>query len=171
MTTVGYGDKTPKTHLGRTLAVLWMVGSLVLVSLLTTNLVARMTANRVESIVATRTTDLAGKRLAAVSGSSGAEYLDAERLAYQKFADLAGALNALAIGKTDAVVNSVGALQYLVNMRFADAIAPPRGVLAPAYMGFALPMNSVLKKPLDRALTIVTGSPEWRSVEGTYFGR
>jgi polar amino acid transport system substrate-binding protein len=71
-----------------TLAVVWMVGSLVLVSLLTTNLVARMTASRVESIVATRTSDLAGKRLAAVSGSSGAEYLDAERLAYQKFADL-----------------------------------------------------------------------------------
>jgi hypothetical protein len=127
MTTVGYGDKTPKTHLGRALAVLWMVGSLVLVSLLTTNLVARMTASRVESIVTTRTSDLAGKRLAAVSGSSGAEYLDAERLAYQKFADLADALNALATGKTDAVVNSVGALQYLVNARFSDAIAPPRG--------------------------------------------
>jgi ABC-type amino acid transport substrate-binding protein len=171
MTTVGYGDKTPKTYLGRTLAVVWMVGSLVLVSLLTTNLVARMTASRVESIVATRTNELAGKRLAAVSGSSGAEYLDAERLAHQKFADLVDALNALATGKTDAVVNSVGALQYLVNTRFSDAIAPPRGVLAPAYMAFALPMNSVLKKPLDQALTIVTGSPEWRSVEETYFGR
>jgi len=171
MTTVGYGDKTPKTQLGRILAVVWMVGSLVLVSLLTTNLVARMTASRVESIVATRTSDLAGKRLAAVSGSSGAEYLDAERLAYQKFTDLADALKALVTGKADAVVNSVGALQYLVNTRFSDAIAPPRGVLAPAYMGFALPMNSVLKKPLDRALTTVTGSPEWRSVEETYFGR
>jgi polar amino acid transport system substrate-binding protein len=91
MTTVGYGDKTPKSHLGRTLAVVWMVGSLILVSLLTTNLVARMTANRVESVAATRTSDLAGKRLAAVSGSSGAEYLDTERLAYQKFADLADA--------------------------------------------------------------------------------
>jgi polar amino acid transport system substrate-binding protein len=171
MTTVGYGDKTPKTHLGRTLAVLWMVGSLVLVSLLTTNLVARMTVSRVESVAVTRTSDLAGRRLAAVAGSSGAEYLDAERLAYQKFADLADALDALAKGNADAVVNSVGALQYLVNTRFSDAVAPPRGVLAPAYMAFALPMNSTLKKPLDRALTVVTGSPEWRSVEETYFGR
>lgn len=171
MTTVGYGDKTPKSHLGRTLAVLWMVGSLVLVSLLTTNLVARMTASRVESAAAIRTSDLAGRRLAAVAGSSGAEYLDAEHLAYQKFADLADALDALAGGKTDAVVNSVGALQYLVNTRFADAIAPPRGVLAPAYMAFALPTSSALKKPLDRALAIVTESPEWRAVEETYFGR
>ena len=33
-----------------------------------------------------------------------------------------------------------------------------------------LPMDSALKRPLDRALTIVSASPEWRSVEDTYFG-
>jgi len=170
MTTVGYGDKTPKTHLGRTLAVVWMIASLVLVSLLTTSLVASMTVSRVEGI-AVRASDLAGKRIAAVSDSSGAEYLDAQGLAYQKFGNLPDALDALATGRTDAVVNSVGALQYLVNRRFSDAIAPPRGLLAPAYIAFALPMNSALKKPLDRALTIVSESPEWRSVEQTYFGR
>src|SRR5271170_5194741 len=34
MTTVGYGDKTPKTTFGRVVAILWMLGSVVLVSLL-----------------------------------------------------------------------------------------------------------------------------------------
>jgi polar amino acid transport system substrate-binding protein len=170
MTTVGYGDKTPQTNRGRVLAIVSMLGSLVLVSLLTTNLIARMTASQVEGI-AIRTSDLAGKRLAAVSDSSGAEYLDAQRLAFQKFGNLPDALNALATGRTDAVVNSVGALQYLVKTRFAGSIAPPHGLLAPAYMAFALPRNSALKLPLDQALTIVTASPEWRSVEETYFGR
>ena len=170
MTTVGYDDKTPQTHFGRALAVVSMLGSLVLVSLLTTNLVAHMTASKVEGI-AIRTSDLTGKRLAAVSNSSGAEYLDAQRFAYQKFGNLPDALNALATGRTDAVVNSVGAVQYLVNTRFSASIAPPNGLLAPAYMAFALPKNSALKMPLDRALTIVTASPEWRSVEESYFGR
>ena len=171
MTTVGYGDKTPKTLVGRALAAGWMVGSLVMVSLLTTNLVARITANRVEGSVVPHTGDLAGKRLAAVSDSSGAEYLDDQRLQYQKFATLADALDAVTTGKADAVVNSVGALQYLVNTRFADTVAPPHGLLAPAYMAFALPANSPIKKPLDRALAVVTASPEWRAVEETYFGR
>jgi polar amino acid transport system substrate-binding protein len=49
MTTVGYGDKTPKTSLGRVVAILWMLSSLVLVSLLSTSLVSRLTAERVES--------------------------------------------------------------------------------------------------------------------------
>ena len=170
MTTVGYGDKTPKTHLGRGLAVVWMVGSLVLVSLLTTNLIARITVSRVEGMVANRSSDLAGKRLGAVSASSGAEYLDGQHVAYQKFETLPDALNAVTSGKLDGVVNSIGALQYLARTRFTDAIAPPHGVLAPAYMAFALPMDSALKRPLDRALTIVSASPEWRSVEDTYFG-
>lgn len=171
MTTVGYGDKAPKTQLGRGLAMVWMVGSLVMVSLLTTTLVADITAGRVDRVVAIRAGDLAGKRLAAVSESSGAEYLDAQRLAYQKFANLPDAFEALATGRTDAVVNSVGALQYLVSTRFFDKVAPPHGLLAPAYMAFALPLNSTLKKPLDRALAIVTASPEWQAVEETYFGR
>ena len=171
MTTVGYGDKTPKTHVGRAIAVVWMIGSLVLVSLLTTSLIARITVSRVEGSVVTRVTDLAGKRLAAVSASSGAEFLDTQRIAHQKFGNLADALSALATGKTDAVVNSVGTLQYLVRTRFAAAIAPPRGLLAPAYMAFALPMNSGLKKPLDQALTAVTASPEWQSIEDSYFGQ
>ena len=170
MTTVGYGDKTPKTHLGRGLAVIWMVGSLVLVSLLTTNLIARITVSRVEGIAANRTSDLAGKRLGAVTGSSGAEYLEDQKLAYRTFDNLPDALDAVVAGKLDAVVNSIGALQYLVRTRFADKLAPPRGVMAPAYMAFALPMNSALKRPLDRTLTIVSASPEWRSVEDTYFG-
>ena len=170
MTTVGYGDKTPQTHLGRTLAVISMFGSLVLVSLLTTNLVARMTASQVGGF-ASGPNDLVGKRLAAVSDSSGAEYLDAERFAYQRFNNLPDALTALATGRTDAVVNSVGALQYLVNTRFSGSIAPPSGLLAPAYMAFALPKNASWKDTLDQALTIVTASPEWRSVEETYFGR
>jgi ABC-type amino acid transport substrate-binding protein len=170
MTTVGYGDKTPKTHVGRALAVIWMIGSLVLVSLLTTNLVARMTASRVEGNASLHPSELAGRRLAAVADSSGAEYLDAQHLAYRKFANLPDAFKALAAGEIDAVVNSIGALQHLVNTRFADAIAPPRGLLAPAYMAFALPRNSARKLPLDRALTLVTASPEWRAVEETYFG-
>jgi len=114
----------------------------------------------VEGTVANRTSDLAGKRLGAVSASSGAEYLDAERLAYQTFGTLPDAFNALAAGQVDAVVNSIGALQYLARTRFAETVAPPHGVFAPAYMAFALPMNSALKRPLDRALTMVSASVE-----------
>jgi ABC-type amino acid transport substrate-binding protein len=171
MTTVGYGDVTPKTPVGRLIAVVWMLGSLALISLLTTSLVSRITAERVASGAVIRNSDLLGKRLAAVADSSGAEYLDGQHMRYTRYADLPAALEALASGRSDAVVNRVGALQYLIATRFANVVQAPRGLLAPAYMAFALPLNSPLRKPLDRALVEVTETAAWHAVEESYFGR
>lgn len=170
MTTVGYGDKAPSTRIGRFIAVVWMMASLVLISLLSTTLVSRMTAQKVHEDRAAPFTDLAGIRLMAVGDSSGAEYLESRHLPYTKQSDLKQALTALANGETDAVVNSVGAMEHLVSSRFSGTIAMPRGLLQPAYMAFALPHGSPLRHDLDRALVRVTGNPEWRAVEASYFG-
>jgi ABC-type amino acid transport substrate-binding protein len=171
MTTVGYGDKTPKTPVGRFVAIVWMLSSVALVSLLSASLVSRLTAERVESSAPFTQNDLAGKRLAAVAFSSGAEYLDAVRLHYAKYGALREALAAVAEGDADAVVNSVGALRYMAAARFPRTLRIPNSLLAPAYMAIALPENSPLKKPIDRALMRITGSPEWRSLEDRYFGK
>ena len=171
MTTVGYGDKTPKTTAGRVIAVVWMLASVALVSILSTSIVSRMTAERVVGGLRLTEADLVGKRLAAVAHSSGAEYLDERHLRYASFDDLAAAVTALGRGEADAVVNSIGALQYLVSStRFKNTIRPPQAVLEPAYMAIALPLGSPLKKPLDEALVEITASQEWRQVEDGYFG-
>jgi polar amino acid transport system substrate-binding protein len=92
-------------------------------------------------------------------------------LRYASFDDLAAAVTALGRGQADAVVNSIGALQYLVSStRFKNTIRPPQAVLEPAYMAIALPLGSPLKKPLDEALVEITASQEWRQVEDGYFG-
>ncbi len=171
MTTVGYGDKTPKTAGGRMIAILWMLVSVALISILSTSIISKMTAERVASGLRLTEAGLADKRLAAVAHSSGAEYLDERRLRYASFDDLPPALTALQCGQADAVVDSIGALQYMIAARFKGTVEAPQGVLEPAYMAFALPPSSALKKPLDRALIEITASPEWRRVEESYFGR
>jgi polar amino acid transport system substrate-binding protein len=171
MTTVGYGDKTPKTTVGRVIAILWMLGSLVLVSLLSTSLVSRLTADRVENRDAAASIDLSRKKLAVVAQSSGAEYLDELHLRYIKFKDLPEALESLVNGQSNAVVNSVGALQYFISKRYAKVIEMPQGLLAPAYMAVAIPEHSPLKRPIDRALLKITSGAEWRTLEERYFVR
>ncbi len=171
MTTVGYGDKTPKTHGGRLVAIVWMLSSVALVSLMSASLVSRMTAERVENSGIRTESDLIGKKLAAVAQSSGAEYLDGLHLHYEKYDSLADAVSSLAAGRAEVVVNSVGALKYLVSARFSKTVYVQQALLAPAFMAFALPDRSPLKKPIDRALINITASPEWRLSEELYFGR
>jgi polar amino acid transport system substrate-binding protein len=171
MTTVGYGDKTPKTTIGRAVAAMWMLGSLILVSLLSTSLVSRLTADRVEARNFAASIDLRERKLAAVAQSSGAEYLDQLHLQYRKFKDLPDALDSLLNGQSNAVVNSIGALQYYVSLRYAKSLEIPQGLLAPAYMAIALPEHSPIKKPIDRALIKITNTPEWRLLEERFFSR
>jgi ABC-type amino acid transport substrate-binding protein len=106
-----------------------------------------------------------------VAQSSGAEYLDQHHLQYVKFNNLPDALDSLGDGKTDAVVNSVGALQHLISKRYAGDEEMPQGLLAPAYMAIALPEHSPLKRPIDEALVKITSDPEWISMEERFFGK
>jgi ABC-type amino acid transport substrate-binding protein len=148
-----------------------MLVSVALISILSTSIVSKMTADRVTAARPVSEAELFGRRLAAVSNSSGAEFLGSHRLAYASFDDLPSALAALSRRESDAVVNSIGALQYAVAERFSDSIERPQSVIAPAYMAIALPPGSPLKKPLDQALIEITASPEWRRIEASYFNR
>jgi polar amino acid transport system substrate-binding protein len=96
-----------------------MLTSLALISLVSTTLVSSMTAERLELGPLGHDSDLAGKRLAAVASSSGAEYLESQHLPYPKYADLRKALTSLATGRSDAVVNSMGALQFMISTQFS----------------------------------------------------
>jgi len=170
MTTVGYGDKTPKTPFGRLVAALWMLSSVAIVSFVSASLVSRMTADKIQNTSFRSEEDLKGKQLAAVAYSSGAEYLESLHLRYEKYDNLGEALSSLAAGRTNAVINSVGTLQYFVSTRFANVVRVPPILLAPAYMAIALPENSPLKRPIDQVLIKITSSNEWKSVEEHYFG-
>ncbi len=171
MTTVGYGDKTPKTMPGRWIAALWMLSSLALVSLLSASLVSRLTAEQVGAAVSFSQSDLSSRRVAASAASSGAEYLEHHRIAHKNYASLQEALEALAAGREDVVVNSLGALRYLVATRFHRSLRVAEPLLAPAYMAIALPEHSALKRPIDRALMRITEDPQWRQAEDAYFAR
>jgi len=59
----------------------------------------------------------------------------------------------------------------LVATRFGRTVEAPEGVLAPAYMAFALPRGSALKEPLGHALIEINASPEWRRIKQSYFGQ
>jgi polar amino acid transport system substrate-binding protein len=146
-----------------------MLGSLVLISLLSTSLVAQLTVEQLEDTTPITTHGLAGVRRAAAPNSSGAEFLTAAGLTFQTYDNLEAALTALSARQTDAVVNSVGALQWAMANGFSRTAAVRTGLLAPALMGFAICTNSALLVPLDDSMVRITTSEDWAAREKSYF--
>ena len=69
MTTVGYGDKAPRTGLGRALGVVWMFAAIVLIALLTAQVTSSLTVSSLSGVVR-GPADLVNVRVGAIEGVS-----------------------------------------------------------------------------------------------------
>ena len=74
VTTVGYGDKTPKSHAGKLIAVLWMFVALIFISSLTAGLTSNFTETRLYN-KSENFQDLKGKKIGTVENSGTSDFL------------------------------------------------------------------------------------------------
>ena len=106
LTTVGYGDKAPKTAAGRMIAVMWMLSGILVISAFTAAITSALTVGQLRSRLS-GPGDLPRVRVATVADSTSQSYLLSRHIRYHKYAELADALSALDEGQVDAVVYSV----------------------------------------------------------------
>ncbi|CAN1568371.1 HisJ ABC-type amino acid transport/signal transduction systems, periplasmic component/domain [Rhabdaerophilaceae bacterium] len=160
MTTVGYGDKTPKSVLTKLLTIVWMFVGLIVISIFTGSVTAKLTSTQI-GIANGAETAFRFRSLAAVKDSSGAEFLVGRGTPFTSFASLPEALAALDAGKVDAVFNSRGALVHHVVTGFPGSLEVLSNDLTHGWMAFALPNGSPNIEPLNRAILKVLVSPVW----------
>ena len=169
MTTVGYGDKSPRTLGGRLVALVWMFASIILISSFTAAIATSLTVTELEAEV-TGPEDLAGARVATVSGSASEAYLRGQRAKPVAFTDLAQALTAVAEGRALAAVYDAPLLQYEINQGFSDTLRVLPGVFERQDYAFALPSGSALREPINRALLEVLADGRWEEIRYGYLG-
>jgi len=170
MTTVGYGDKAPKTVGGRIVAIAWMFASIIMISGLTAAIASTLTVSRLEVSV-NGPSDLPGLgRLGCVQGSTGEEYLREHRLPYLTFDDAAGALASLGAGRTQAVVYDAPILRYLALTAFTETVTVLPVTFERQDYAIALPLESPLRKAVNTALLERVSSEDWPDVLYRYLG-
>jgi ABC-type amino acid transport substrate-binding protein len=161
MTTVGYGDKAPKTAAGRTVALVWMFTSLLIISGFTAAIASALTVGALDSPIA-GAEDLSEVRVASVAGSSSGDWLARRGIAFTASTGVDQSLQLLAQGRVDAVVYDAPILEYLVHRSPNHGLA----VLAPRFdprpYAFAVPVRSPWLETLNRQILAVTATPEWR---------
>ncbi|PID94073.1 MAG: hypothetical protein CSA95_04765 [Bacteroidetes bacterium] len=103
MTTVGYGDKSPKTVGGRVISLIWMFTAVIIISGFTAGIASSLTVNNISSSH-DEITDFKHKNLGAIEGSATNEWLRNNFFTQKKeFVTIDEALRALNAKEIDAI--------------------------------------------------------------------
>jgi len=118
MTTVGYGDKTPQTPVGRFLAFLWMFSGILLVSAFTGTVASSLTVQRMQ-VGVNSISQLSHYRNGVIDGSLSQEILSGLGIPARSFQTMKEGLEALSHQQITAFVASDLTMRYEVNQHYA----------------------------------------------------
>lgn len=169
MTTVGYGDKAPKTAAGRAIAIVWMFASVITISGFTAAIASSLTLAGL-ALPVEGPDDLDEVSVATVDRSTSQQYLEARRIDARAFPDVASALAAVAAGDPVAVVYDRPILLDLVPRRFPEEIELLPVDFERQDYAFALPPGSPWREAINRALLEEVVDPSWQRTVESYLG-
>lgn len=167
MTTVGYGDKSPRTFGGRLVALVWMVFSIIFIASFTANITSSVTLEDIKGRVR-GFSDLYTARVGSLSGSAGSEFLSKQGVAVIPFNNFHDGLLAVAERKIDAFVQDEHVLKYQAKKEFPGRVQVLPGTYDEYFVSIALQERSSLRKPINKALLKFMRSENWTELVNRY---
>ena len=169
MTTVGYGDKAPKTLGGRIVALVWMLASIVLIASFTATITTHLTVSELSGKVR-GLSDLPNVRVGSVAQSKAWDFLVERGIVAVSFGNERDGLQAMVEDRIDAFVYNEAVLKYVVKTEFLAQVQVLPGVFDHYFVGMVMPQGSQLREPINRSLLRFTGSDDWRRLVEHYLG-
>jgi polar amino acid transport system substrate-binding protein len=169
MTQASTGHRGPRTLAGRSLAILWMVASIIAIAVFTASVTTALTTREMRGLVQDAD-DLPRVRVGAVAGSATVGYLDSQRIRHRDFASPADGLKALESDAIDAFVYDKPILAYLAARQSGGSVEVLDVVFDPQSYGMAMPSGSPYRKAVDVALLEAIRDEWWRQTLFRYLG-
>ena len=167
MTTVGYGDKAPKTMGGRIIALIWMIFSIIFIASFTANITTSLTITELKGKVR-GFNDLYNARVGSVPRSEGSDYLTKQGIAVIPFGSIQAGLEGIANKEIDAFVLNEQVLKDLVKREFPGRVQVLPGTFDEYFVSIALQDKSSLRKPINKALLKFMKTQNWTELRNRY---
>lgn len=166
MTTIGYGDKAPKTFGGRILALLWMLVAMGITASLTASITSVLVLD--QGIQPLRVQQLKQMQVGSIANTSAASYLEQEQIQFQTFSTPKSGLTAVSENRIDAFVYSTTPLRTLNQDDFQQRLQINDTGIQISQYTFALPDNSPLQEPLNQQILQELSEPDWQAMLQRY---
>ncbi len=170
MTTVGYGDKAPKTNGGKTIAIIWMFTAVIIISSFTATIASTLTVNSLAAEIK-GLADLAVVKKIGIVGASGSEdFLVKHNMsAHEIYRTPAQGLRALARKEIDVLVHDKIQMEYLIRTnQMGNKVQLLAVRFDDRYRSFMLPDSHPLYDELDLKLISRIQEPSWKEVLAKY---
>lgn len=169
ITTVGYGDKTPKKRLGRLFGLVWIFAGYFVFAYFTASVTSTITLQELEGQI-NGPEDLPGKAIATVSRSAAADYLNRQGLQAREYSDIDDAYTALANGDADAIVYDAPVLQYYASHGGRGRVRVVGLVFQELNYGIATQFDSPYRKRINLAFLRLIETGQYQELYDKWFG-
>jgi len=169
MTTVGYGDKIPKSTLGRILAILWMFFAIALFFVAAGVVSSQLTISTLHSEVK-NINDLSSSKVGVVYKSGYEEALNRNHIRHRVFPAMMDGMQAVEVGLIDAFIGDETIMKYVIEKYYKPgtiAVFPSTlnlqyfcFLVAKRRPGLVDTINPVLLRAID--------APAWQEILDRY---
>lgn len=167
MTTVGYGDKSPRSLGGRIVALVWMFTAIIIISGLTASIASSLTVNQLSSDIESLQ-ELRQYEVGSIAASASFQFLEKNYVPVQPYNNIKEGLDALEEGSIEAFVYDEPILKYeiLRGNRNALQVLPYR--FNTQYYSFGLPKDSPLRDQVNPVMLSILESSRWQAILSEY---
>ena len=170
MTTVGYGDKAPKSNLGKAIAIIWMFTAVIIISFFTAGIASTLTISGLQTEIQTAEDIRLVDRVSVIGATSSESYLLQEDIPVnQTFASPILALRALAKKDNDVLLHDHTVLQYYINrLSLQEKVKLLPITLRENYQSFMLPKGQPAYDLINVGLMREIQKDSWEELQRKY---
>jgi polar amino acid transport system substrate-binding protein len=161
MTTVGYGDKHPKTVGGRIVSLIWMFMAVIFVSLFTATITSMLTVKQLKTSVR-GLEDLKKELVGTIPYTTSESFLKNSLITIKTYKSVLEGLEALQNGEIKAFVYDEPELRYMIKHQFQGKLEVLPHRYSQENYGIGIVNNSLLRKSINRVLLQKIRQQEWQ---------
>jgi ABC-type amino acid transport substrate-binding protein len=170
MTTVGYGDKAPKSNVGKAIAIIWMFTAVIIISSFTAGIASTLTITGLQTDIKNAEDIRLAEKISVVGATNGETYLVQENIPISKsYASPILALRALAKKENDVFLYDHTILQYYINrLSLDEKVKLLPFTLRENYQSFMLPKNHPAFDVINVGLMKEIQKEHWGDLQRKY---